>query len=144
MVLRGVADFHARHFYVSRHCGGGAYLFSVAAALPSPPSKEGIYQFIFPGGLTAWLAGGCPGIELRLPDCESCILTTTLPCIAYTRELNWRSVSFQYFSVVKNSIYHVIVINAVMQNTTFRRTYKVPRLFENRIAGKGNRVKTLL
>ena len=38
---RGVAGFHARHFAVSRHCDGGAYLLSVTVlSFPPRPPKE--------------------------------------------------------------------------------------------------------
>ena len=39
---RGVAGFYARHFSVSWHCNGGAYLLSV---LPSPAPQKGSYSF---------------------------------------------------------------------------------------------------
>ena len=39
-----MTGFTGRHFYVSRHFDGSAYLHSVAV-LPSPPPKEGNYTF---------------------------------------------------------------------------------------------------
>ena len=45
--LYGVTGFFGRHFFVSRHCDGDAYLLSVAV-LPSPPPKEGSYSCTTP------------------------------------------------------------------------------------------------
>ena len=76
---RGLANFYARHFSVSRLVPWLAYLLSVVALLslppPPPPPKGGLLAMYLLRNVN-WRMP--PGIEPRFPDCGSSILTTAL------------------------------------------------------------------